>query len=212
MTRRGVRVAPLVATLLAVQTELGAQTGIVSGRVGNGGTPLPRAAVYLEPLDQEIPIQPMGGEIDQSHLRFRPSVLVVTPGTPVRFLNSDPLMHNVFGPGIRGGDVFDLGTYPMGALATWTFQKEGVHVVLCHIHPEMVAYVVVTRAPFGTVTGSDGTFTLEAVPPGRYRLSIWHPRRSRDTMTIEVTVPEGGLSGLFLVLEDGGVRQRGRDS
>jgi hypothetical protein len=118
-------------------------------------------------------------------------------------------MHNVFGPGTRGGDAFDLGTYPVGEYATWTFEREGLHIVLCHIHPEMVAYVIVSRAPFHAVTAGDGTFEIEDVPPGRYRASVWHARRSRDTTTVRVSVPEGGLRGLHLTLGDTLARIRG---
>jgi hypothetical protein len=118
-------------------------------------------------------------------------------------------MHNVFGPATRGRHAFDLGTYPVGEYATWTFEREGLHIVLCHIHPEMVAYVIVSRAPFHAVTAGDGTFEIEDVPPGRYRASVWHARRSRDTTTVRVSVPEGGLRGLHLTLGDTLARIRG---
>lgn len=202
MRRRICSTVGVMGVFLGLPTALLSQEVRVSGTVGNGGTPLSGAAVYLHPLDQEIPPVPRDAAIDQAHLRFVPSVLVVSPGSPVRFMNSDPLMHNVFGPGIREGDTFDLGTYPTGAYATWTFRREGVHVVLCHIHPEMVAYVVVTDAPFHAVTAGDGTFRIDEVPPGRYRVSVWHARRSRDTTTLEITVPEKGLDGLHITLED----------
>jgi len=42
------------------------------------------------------------------------------------------------------------------------------------------------------VTGSDGEFALEGVPPGRYTLQIW--QESLGTVTKEVVVPESGAA------------------
>ena len=201
----------VAAVLLPVASPAWGQAVSVTGTVGNGGTPLSWAAVTLEPLDgAETSASPMvHAEIDQAHLRFVPRVLIVTPGTEVRFLNSDPLMHNVFGPGMRGGDTFDLGSYAIGDSESRVFENEGVHTVLCHIHPEMVAYVVVSTAPYRAVTAADGSFALDSVPPGRYRITIWHARRSRDTTSFEIEVPERGLRGLDVSLEASGPRVRG---
>jgi plastocyanin len=156
----------------------------------------------MEPVGDKAVADPRTAEIDQVHLRFVPDVVVVSPGSEVRFLNSDPLMHNVFGPGIRDGAVFDLGTYPQGLYGSWTFQREGLHYVLCHIHPEMVAYVVVTESPFHAVTNGDGTFSIDEVPPGLYDVTLWHPRRSRETTTVRLNVPEGGIGDVRLTLGD----------
>ena len=159
----------------------------------DGARPLVGAAVYLERLDggPASSLDSVGARLDQEHLRFVPDILVVRPGTAVSFTNSDPLMHNVFGPGRRGGDRFDLGTYPRGATRVHVFEREGIHAVLCHIHPEMVAYVLVAPVQATTTTGVDGTFTLSGVEPGRYRLTAWHPRRYGNPSTQEIVARPG---------------------
>jgi len=159
------------------------------------------AAITLERLDRAgPPAAPLEGVvIDQIHLSFLPRVAVVTPGTQIRFLNSDPLPHNVFGPDGRR-ESFDLGTYPEGDWAVHTFLAEGVHVVLCHIHPEMAAYVLVSSAPFRAVSDAQGGFAMDGVPPGRYRLRAWHPRRSGSTGEMLVTVMAQDVVNLRLVV------------
>lgn len=178
----------------------GRTTGRVTGQVLRGGRGLSEAAVFLVPLDRPapapapLPIQ----SIDQIHLTFVPGMLVVTPGTEVAFMNSDPLLHNVFSPGSERHRAFDLGTYPVGRAETNRFVSEGVHTLLCHIHPEMVAYVVVTDAPFRTVSAADGAFRLDDVPPGRYEARVWHPRVRGEPRTFDLTVGDGSTSGLRL--------------
>jgi len=63
----------------------------------------------------------------------------------------------------------------------------------CNIHDEMLAYVVVTDAPFYGPTNKTGAWSAEA-PGGAYRISIWHPRIRDEAKTLEgeVTVSDAG--------------------
>jgi len=49
------------------------------------------------------------------------------------------------------------------------FDKPGVVVVGCNIHDWMLAYIVVLETPWFAKSALDGTATIVAVPPGRYR-------------------------------------------
>jgi hypothetical protein len=40
----------------------------------------------------------------------------------------------------------------------------------------MVAWVVVAAHPYYAVTGADGRFAFDKLPPGLYKLQIWHER------------------------------------
>lgn len=173
----------------------------VSGWVRNGGAGVGNAAVYLVPVDRTARHAPDGGAaIDQMHLSFLPSVLVVAPGTEVSFLNSDEVLHNVFGPGFGGVEPFDLGTYSRGDSRTHVFEDAGLHVVLCHIHPEMAAYVIVAPTPYRAVSGRDGSFSIDGVPAGRYVLHAWHSRHWRSESSFEITVTDEGRADVQVVL------------
>lgn len=45
--------------------------------------------------------------------------------------------------------------------------------VHCNEHPWMKAYIGVVSNPFYAVTGSDGGFTIQVLPPGEYTLAVW---------------------------------------
>lgn len=195
------RLLGIALVLIAVATEAASGQPAVSGSVRNGGTPVGNAAIYLIPLDDDEP-SPEGptATIDQVHLTFQPNVVVVTPGTEVSFLNSDGVLHNVFGPGLDGRDEFDLGTYDIDERRSRVFRQGGLHIVLCHIHPEMAAYVIVAPTRFKGLSDAAGEFAIEGVPPGRYRLHAWHARHWRDEVTRDVSVSEEGVRDLVITL------------
>jgi plastocyanin len=180
---RPVLVAAAVAAV--VPSAVTAQAS-VEGDVRWGGRPAPEAAVWLVPAEgTNFPPPSDRAVIDQSHLRFVPRVLPVQVGTIVEFPNSDPIMHNVFSPERRGAG-FDLGTYAPGEQRSFTFGDIGVYVVLCHVHPEMVAWVIVVPTPYIGVTGRDGEFRIEGVPPGSYRMRTWYRRAEIGEEMLEI--------------------------
>lgn len=113
-------------------------------------------------------------KIVQQAKRFQPHVLAVSVGSFVDFPNLDPIFHNVFS--LFDGKRFDLGLYEAGTSRGVNFTKAGVCYVFCNIHPEMSAVVVVVDSPYFTTSTAAGTITIADVPPGRYRLSLWHER------------------------------------
>lgn len=166
--------------------------GRVEGTVHFSTRPAAGAVVFLEPgVPHSFDYPEQSAIVDQVNLRFVPQVLAVLPGTMVAFPNSDPILHNVFSPGLTGRG-FNLGTYPPGEERAYRFDDPGIHVILCHVHPEMVAYVAVVPTPYRAVIDTSGAFEIEGVPPGRYTLRIWRVRR--PAVEREVIVTEGGVT------------------
>ena len=54
-----------------------------------------------------------------------------------------------------------------------TFDNTGVVTLLCSIHEEMSAYVVVLPNPYFARVGADGTFALDGVPEGSRSVALW---------------------------------------
>jgi plastocyanin len=143
------------------------------------------AIVYAEDLPDETASPQTRATMKQLNLHFSPQVLPVLQGTTVDFANQDATAHNVFSPSPPG---FDLGTFGDGARSL-PFRAPGPHVILCNVHLEMVAWVVVLRNAFFTSVAEDGRFSLK-LPPGRHRLVLWRPREREIKRDIEVP-PEG---------------------
>jgi len=94
---------------------------------------------------------------------------------------------------------FNVGTYDVGVVKTVEFNGACEVPLLCSIHPEMSAFVVVLDNPYFSVTGKDGTFTIENVPPGTYKLNTWH--ESLKTVSQEVTVEAGKTTNMDFELK-----------
>ena len=124
--------------------------------------------------------------LDQRQCVFIPRVTLVPAGGTVEFLNSDRLLHNIHSAG-RANTVFNR-TQPRGRTIPITFAKPEIVRISCDLHGWMRAWIVVIDHPFHVVTGSDGEFALDNIPPGKYALNVWH--ETLGTVTKYVTVGE----------------------
>lgn len=177
MTRRRM-LAGLVLWSAVSHAEGRAQSGAIRGTVvvAHSSVAIADAVVFLVPMTPGVAVAgPIAAAMDQRDLRFIPRVITVTPGSTVSFSNSDRVMHNVFHP-LRGGGGFDLGLFGQGERRDFTFNQEGAYVIFCHVHPEMVGYVVVLATPWRAVTDDSGRFAFANVPAGSYVLRTWHNR------------------------------------
>jgi hypothetical protein len=74
--------------------------------------------------------------------------------------------------------------------------KAGVLELTCAAHPWTHAWIAVFDHPYFALTGTDGSFVIDSVPPGRYRVHAWHPRLG--AMEESLTIEAGKASALTL--------------
>ena len=58
----------------------------------------------------------------------------------------------------------------------------------CNIHDWMEAYVLVVNTPYFAKTTANGRAMVDNVPPGRYRLKLWHPLQKKEALQREIEV------------------------
>ena len=142
--------------------------------------------------------------IVQKQKRFVPHIVAVPVGSTVDFPNEDPIFHNAFSN--FAGQPFDVGLYAPGTSQKVRFTREGVVRVFCNIHPTMSAVIVVAPTPYIGITSKTGEFSID-VPPGQYRLRLFHERSSAQTLqTLERRVNVEQLPiqvGTLVVSESG---------
>jgi hypothetical protein len=126
--------------------------------------------------------------MDQKNLHFVPHVLPILAGTTVEFPNSDPLLHNVFS--ISAAKRFNLGLYGRGTVRSIRFDKAGVVQLLCNVHQEMSAFIVVLKNPYFTVVRTGQKFQILNVPAGSHRVLCWQEELKAKQLI--VNVPERG--------------------
>jgi plastocyanin len=131
------------------------------------------SVVIFDPLDASIPPTHLTASIDQVQQQFVPRVSVIRTGTSVTFTNSDRVRHQVYS--FSPSKVFTLKLYAGSPQTPVLFDRAGLAVLGCNIHDSMVAFVAIVDTPYFAKAPASGTVEMN-LPPGRYRLRVWHPR------------------------------------
>ena len=139
------------------------------------------AVVWIDGIAQGKKCPPPGtATLMQRNCEYAPHVLVLNPGDELEIVNQDPILHNVHSYDLNKNlrSVFNIaqpvknfhsrvrGTDIAGVQSMLTTCDAG--------HPWMNAYIVRAASPYCAVTDADGSFRLDAVPPGTYTLRMWH--------------------------------------
>ncbi len=167
---------------------------------GADGHALPGAVVTARPLDaQARKAAPLHAVMDQVNRAFVPDLLVIPAGSTVEFPNSDAVSHQIYS--FSPAKHFQLPLYRGKPYPPVHFDQAGVVTLGCNIHDEMLAYLLVTEAPYFGRTDTAGRWSAE-VPHGRYQVTVWHPRiRDNEAdLARELTIGEGDRADLTLRL------------
>lgn len=177
----GIFTAAITAVALTASAQAGTLHGKISGAKGE-------SVVYLQAAGKTFPVPSQHPVMNQKGLMFEPHILVVQQGTTVEFLNSDTVAHNVFWPSIDGDKKLghNMGTWPQGEKRTFTFSNPGAIPLLCNVHPDMSAFIVVSPTPYFAKTDSAGNYEIRNVPDGSYTLTIWHEGKKPQTSPVTV--------------------------
>jgi len=126
--------------------------------------------------------------LDQKGCQYKPHVIAVMIGQPLKVRNDDPFLHNVhslaidnpafnFGqPNVDPGRAVD----PMKVVERFKIK--------CDVHPWMGAHLSVFDHPYFAVTKEDGTFKIPGnLPDGDYKLVFWHEKLGEQEKDIKVS-------------------------
>jgi len=154
-----------------------------SGRLRDS---LKDCVAILEPVDVAVPV---AGPMKPVAIRtlgkqFLPRVAIATPGTEVTFPNLDHILHNVFS--VTQGNRFDTGHYKPGDSPRVKVASPGLVKLYCNVHHQMNAFLWVVATPFAQVLDGKSALRFEQVPPGTYRLRLWHPECGDRTWVVKV--------------------------
>jgi hypothetical protein len=113
--------------------------------------------------------------LESRNCRFVSHVSAIAVGDRVRVRNADDVVHSP--QGLLGRSVIFTVALPGREQVvdiTRRVGRPGVVRVQCAAHPHMSAWLVVHDSPYVAVTDERGAFTIDDVPPGSYRVTLWH--------------------------------------
>jgi hypothetical protein len=171
--------------------------------------------VYLEGIGKGKPFAEGGvQQIEAKDCLFLPFTTVVRDAQSVTVVNMDPVMHDIqayetseLGPRVLFNvplpmnpqhprnfkDRSEAALYhkhmagaPMKQLVNLTKDRR-IFVMQCGFHAYMESWGLAVTNPYFAKTDEQGRFTMTDVPPGTYKLVVWHPYvRSRIEQTVTI--------------------------
>jgi len=113
--------------------------------------------------------------LDNHKCLFVSHVSATTTGERARVKNSDGILHNTHGFLART-TVFNLALPNRDQMIDITrrLSKPGVVRVVCDAHTHMFGWIVVHDSPYFAVSDDHGAFRIEGIPPGSYKVTLWH--------------------------------------
>src|SRR3954468_20891288 len=129
------------------------------------------------------------GEMDQKDCMYEPRMTTAVVGQKIQAKHGDPVLHNVH-TYLGSSTLFNKGVpNDKAEPIEYTAKEEGVMKWKCDVHPWMRGFIGVSKSGLQAVTGADGSFKIDNVPPGKYTIEAWHEKYG--TKTEEVTVEAG---------------------
>jgi len=185
--------------------------------------------VSLEGVEKGRPFDLSVPRVEARDCRFQPFVTVVRNGHAVEVVNMDPVMHDIqayetslqLGPRVlfnsplpmnahhQRGNIHATHRHMPGPsmLESVNLHKgRNLFVMQCGFHAFMLSWGLAVSNPYYAITDGSGSYTIENVPPGSYRMMAWHP--SIGTMSEEIVVvkPDGKVEVHFFMKAPAGRR------
>jgi hypothetical protein len=121
---------------------------------------------------------------------LEPRVFAAVAGGMLNVASQDPITHRTrFTRTGRSDSVLDVvqetdrgQVVPTGKVLA----RPGLIAVTCERHPWTHGWIAVFDHPYFDVTGRDGSFEMDSIPPGNYRLVAWQEKLGRREQTITI--------------------------
>lgn len=155
---------------------------------GNG---LKNAIIFIEGAPKKTSPSPTAIKFEQDTCQFKPHVAVIPLESKLDLYNNDGLMHNIHSFSIENesANFGQPGTQKVKTLGKEFFKYAEIVPVRCDVHEWMGAFFIVTDNPYVVISDDNGSFKISDVPPGTYKIKVWHEALGEQIK--DITVKDG---------------------
>lgn len=160
-------------------------------RVNNGA--LTDVVVYLDKVKQgkAFNAEEKDANILQKGCEFKPFIQVMHNDNNAAIVNEDPVLHNIHTYEIIGKakkTVMNISQPDKGTINKKVKLKRGVAMkVECDAHDFMHGFVFVAKNPYYARVADDGSYTIDNIPAGKYKVMAFHGTLGTQKGKAEVT-------------------------
>lgn len=170
--------APVAPIIRPTVDQAVCGSSIVDKSIKLSGTRIVGAIVWLTDIrsGKAFPLE-RRFELNNTNCTLDPYVQAIATGGTLNVGNDDRLVHT--------NRFINVGTGKIAGVAPFNDDGELVPVdrfdepaqieVVSDKHPWTRAWLAVLDHPYYAQTEANGTFTIDAIPAGKYRLRAWHP-------------------------------------
>lgn len=126
--------------------------------------------------------------IIQEGCQFKPHVIIIPSTSSLTVNNKDGIMHNFHSFAFENDPVnfAQPGEMKSKTIKGENFEFPEIVQMKCDVHEWMLAWALVTESAYAAVTDANGNFSIPNVPPGKYKIKVWHETLGEKEMDIEV--------------------------
>jgi hypothetical protein len=161
---------------------------------------LANALVYVESATLEaytFEPRPWTPALGRHKCRTVPHVLGMLAGETLSMQNGDRTPHNYYVQ-TKVNPLFNKALLPGGTFEILFKQPELPVIIKCNQHPWERGYVAVLPHPYFAVTGRNGAFNIQGLPPGEYEVVVWHEKFKEMRMKVSVGARESKVTNFTL--------------
>ena len=144
------------------------------------GDALTDVVVYLDKVKQGKAFDDANkdAKILQQACEFMPYMQIMHNEGNAAIINEDPVLHNIHSYEIIGKakkTVMNISQPEVGTINKKIKLKRGVGMKIeCDAHDFMHGFVFVAKNPYYAQVAEDGTYTIDNIPAGKYKVRAFH--------------------------------------
>jgi hypothetical protein len=181
---------PVAAVIHPTSDQSACGTTVMVKNIALTGTRVAGAVVWITDIrtGKSFPVE-RRAELTNDACTLDPYVQAISTNSTLNVSNDDRTLHTNRFINVGTGQIVGLAPFnDDGEVVPVDRFKEPAEIeVVCEQHPWTHAWIAVLDHPYFAQTTTAGTFSIDGVPAGKYRVRAWHPALGFADDSVTVT-------------------------